>query len=69
MIDFQKNGELDIKHLLDLFQKLNLVLNPKLQKCMNITKKEGVIIKDKYEKGEITGKNFEEWIDSTKIRK
>lgn len=34
-----KNGELDINHLLDLFQKLNLALNLKLQKCMNITKK------------------------------
>ncbi|MGN1298915.1 MAG: DUF6076 domain-containing protein [Candidatus Scatovivens sp.] len=32
-------------------------------------KKEGAIMKDKYEKGEITGKKFEEWIDSTKIRK
>ena len=32
-------------------------------------KKEGAIMKDKYEKGEITGKKFEEWIYSTKIRK
>ena len=26
-------------------------------------------MKDKYEKGEITGKKFEEWIDSTMLRK
>ena len=26
-------------------------------------------MKDKYEKGEITGKKFEEWIDSTKLQK
>lgn len=32
-------------------------------------KKEGAIMKDKYEKGEITGKQFEKWIDSTKLKK
>jgi len=32
-------------------------------------KKEGAIMKDKYEKGEITGKKFKDWIDSTKLRK
>lgn len=31
-------------------------------------KKEGAIIKDKYEKVKIAGKEFETWIDSTKIR-
>ena len=25
-------------------------------------------MKDKYEKGEITGKQFEKWIDSTKLK-
>lgn len=35
---------------------------------MDITKKEGAIMKDKYEKGEITGKKFEEWIDSTTLK-
>ena len=31
-------------------------------------KKEGAIMKDKYEKGEITGEKFEKWIDSTKLK-
>ena len=32
-------------------------------------KKEGSIMKDKYEKGEITEKQFEKWIDRTKLKK
>lgn len=31
-------------------------------------RKECPIIKDKYKKGKITGKKFEEWIDSTKLK-
>lgn len=32
-------------------------------------KKEGAIIKDKYKKVKISGKEFEDWIDSTMLRK
>ena len=32
-------------------------------------KREGAIMKEKYENGEITGKQFEEWIDCTKLNK
>ena len=31
-------------------------------------KKEEAIMKDKYEKYEISGKKFEEWIDSTMLK-
>lgn len=31
-------------------------------------RKEGLIIKDKYKKGKISGKKFEEWIDDTLLR-
>lgn len=32
-------------------------------------KKEGAIMKNKYEKGKIIGEEFEAWIESTKIKK
>lgn len=39
------------------------------QEMYEYYKREGSIMKDKYEKDEISRKEFDKWIDSTKIRK